>query len=74
MLGDGTIGGEEALSTTRGLEPLHATLALAGGQMGTFTPIVEIATLAVFHPRHSLAFGRPIAFQLVGDDDPRDVR
>jgi transposase len=50
------------------VQSLHAPLALAGGQMGTLTAVVEVATLTMLHPRQNLAFGRPIAFQLVRDD------
>src|SRR5262245_478232 len=60
VVGDGTIGGEEALGMPGGLEPLHAPLPLAGGLVGVFGAIVEIAMLAMFHPRqefpHSIGF------------------
>ena len=34
VLRDRTIGGEKPFSVTRGLEPLHAALPLAGGLVG----------------------------------------
>jgi hypothetical protein len=49
VLGDGTIGREEPLRVPGRLEPLHAPLPLAGGLMGVFSPIVQIAVLAVLH-------------------------
>ena len=48
MLRDGTIGREEPLGVARGLEPLHATLALAGGLVGVLYAIIEIAMLTMF--------------------------
>ena len=60
VLGDGAIGGEEALGMARGLEALHAPLPLAGRLMGVLRTVVEIAVLAMFHtgqisrwPHHS---------------------
>src|SRR3989442_12616832 len=55
MLGDGAIGGEEPLGVPRGLEPLQASLPLAGGLVGVFRAIVEIPMLAMFHPREDLS-------------------
>ncbi len=51
VLGDETIGGEEPLRMSWGLEALHAPLALAGGLMGVLRAVIEIAVLAMFHPR-----------------------
>src|SRR5689334_8932240 len=39
--------------------------------MGVLRPVVEPFVLAVLDPRHDLALGRPVRFQLVGDHDPR---
>jgi hypothetical protein len=36
--------------------------------MGVLTPIVEIAALALFHPRQRLTFGGTVAFQLIRDE------
>jgi hypothetical protein len=41
--------------------------------MGILTPIIEIATLAMFDPGQYLALGRAVAFQLVRDNDPGHV-
>ena len=55
------------------LEPLHASLPLAGRLMGVFGAVVEVAVLAMFHPRQDLALRGAVAFELVGDDDPWHV-
>ncbi len=74
VLDNGTIGGEEALGMPWRLEPLHAALALAGGLMRVFRPVIQVAMLAMFHTREHLPLGRAIAAKLIRDDDPRDVR
>jgi hypothetical protein len=73
VLGDGTIGGEEPLCVSWGLESLHAPLPLAGGLVGVLRAVVEVPVLAMFHPRKYLLLGCAVAFQLVGDDHPRHV-
>jgi hypothetical protein len=73
MLGDGTIGREKALSVPRRFKPLHASLALTGGLVGVLHPIIEIAVLAMFHPRKELALGGCVALEFISDDDPRDI-
>src|SRR5262249_8006834 len=57
----------------RYVQPLHATLALPRGPMGVFTPVVEIATLAVFDPGQDLALRRAVALELIGNNDPWHV-
>jgi hypothetical protein len=74
VLGNGSIRREKTLGMTGGFEPLHATLPLARRLMRILTPVIEIATLAVFHSRQQLLLRGTIAFQLVSDDDPRHVR
>ena len=54
-------------------EPLHATLALARRPMGVLTPVVQMAALAMFHPRQDLPLRGTIALQFIRDDDPWDV-
>ena len=68
VLGNGTIGGEKALSVPWGLEPLHALFPLARRSMRILTPVVEIATLAVFHPGQNLTLRRAVALELIRDD------
>src|SRR5438132_10677765 len=41
--------------------------------MGVLTAVVEIATLPVFDPRQDLPLRRPVALQLIRDDDPWHV-
>jgi hypothetical protein len=41
--------------------------------MGVLTPVIEIATLAVFYPGQDLPLRRAIALELIGNDDPRDI-
>jgi hypothetical protein len=43
VLDNGAIGGEEALGVPWRLEPLHAALALAGGLMRVFRPVIQVA-------------------------------
>ena len=73
VLGHGSIGRQKALGMSRGLEPLHAILPLARRPMGVLTPVVEIATLAMFHTGQYVALGRAIAFELIRDDHTRHV-
>src|SRR5215470_7864716 len=49
---------------------LHAIFALACGAMGVLTPVVEVTTLPVFHPRQDLPFRRAVALQLIRNDHP----
>jgi hypothetical protein len=71
--GNGTIGGEEALGVARGFKPLHPPHALTGRLVGILGAVVEIAVLAMLHTREHFPLGRTIAFELIRDDDPRDV-
>src|SRR5499427_6641661 len=73
VLGNRAIRGQEALGMPGGLEPLHAMLPLARRPMGVLTPVIEIATLAMFHPGGDLPFGRAITLELVRDDHPWHV-
>jgi hypothetical protein len=73
VLRDRAIGGKESLGLARGLEPLHAPLALTGGLRRVLGAIIEIPMLAMFHPWENLALGGPITFEFVGNDDPRYV-
>jgi hypothetical protein len=73
VLRDGTIGGEEPLRVSWGLEPLHPAPSLAGGLMRMFRAVVPIATLAMLDARQELALGRPIALQLIRDQYAWDV-
>jgi hypothetical protein len=41
--------------------------------MGVLTPVIEIATLAVFYPGQYLTLGRAVALQLVRNDNPWHV-
>lgn len=56
-----------------GFESLHAPLALTRLTMRILTPIIQIATLAVFDARENLALGRAIALQFFSHDHPRHV-
>jgi hypothetical protein len=57
----------------RRFEPLQAPLPLACRLVGVFRPIVQVAVLPVFHTGQDLSLGRPVAFQLIGNDDPGNV-
>jgi len=66
--GDRPIGGEKPLGVPRGLEPLHPSLPLAGGLVGVFGTIIEVAVLAVFHPGQDLPLRRAVALQFIRND------
>jgi hypothetical protein len=59
----GAIYGGEALGVPWRLEPLHAALALTGGLVRVFRPVIQVAMLAMFHTRQDLALRRTIARQ-----------
>ena len=68
VLGNRSICREKTLGLAGRFELLHATLPLARRPMRLLTSIMEIATLAMFHPGQQLAFGCPVALQLIRDD------
>jgi hypothetical protein len=74
VLSDGTMGGKELLGLTGRLKPLPAPLALAGRLVGVLRAIIEIPTLAMFHPRQQLALSRSITLEFVGDYHLRHIR
>jgi hypothetical protein len=41
--------------------------------VGVYCSVVEVAVLPVFYARQDLSFGRPVAFQLIGNEDPGNV-
>ena len=57
VLQDGTVGREEPLGITWGLEPLHTPLPLSRRLMRVLGAIVEIPMLAMFHPWKDLVEG-----------------
>ena len=72
-LRDGTRGDEEPLGVPGGLQPQHAALSPAGGLVRILGTVVQVPVLAVLHAREDPLLRGAIAFQLVGDDDPRHV-
>jgi hypothetical protein len=74
VLGDGTIRGQKPVGVLWRLKPLHAPLPLARRLVGIFRPIIEVAVLPMFHTRQDLPLRSAVAFELVRDDHPRDVR
>jgi len=73
VLGDGTIGGEEALGVARRLEPLHTLLSLTGRLVGVLRPIVEIPLLTMCHLWEDLPLGGSITLQFIGDNYARYI-
>ena len=61
VLSNWPIRGEEALHVPGGLEPLHASLPLTCGLMRVLGAIIEVAVLAVLHPREDLPLRSPVA-------------
>jgi hypothetical protein len=70
VLGDETIGRRELLGVSRRLKPLHVPLPLAGGLVGVFRTVVEIAVLPTPDTGQEFPLRCAIAFELVGDDHP----
>ena len=50
VLRDGSIGCEETLGVTGGLNPLHAPLTLTDRLVRVLCPVIEGAMLAMFYP------------------------
>src|SRR6266700_3616902 len=73
VLGNGPIGRQKTLGMSRRFESLHAILALARRPMGMLTAVIQIATLAVFHPGQCLTLGGTVALPLVRHDHTRHV-
>src|SRR6266567_9427761 len=73
VLGYGSIRREKTLGMTGGFESLHALFPLARRAMRILAPVVEIATLAVFHPRQEFSVRRAVALELIRNDDPWHV-
>ncbi len=67
VLGDRTVRGEKPLRMAGRFESLHAKLALTRWPMGVLTPVIEIATLAVFDPGQYLPLGRAIILEFIRD-------
>ena len=54
----------------RGFAPLHVVRALPRRTLGVLTPLMELATLAVFYPGQARPLGRAITLSLSRDDSP----
>jgi hypothetical protein len=50
MSGNGTIGGEEALSMPRGFEALYTPLLLTCGLVRILGAVIQMAVPAMFYP------------------------
>jgi hypothetical protein len=70
VLRDGTIGRQEPLGLSWRLEPLHPPFPLAGGLMGVFRTVVEIAVLPMLGTGQEVPLCRAVAFQLVCNKQP----
>jgi hypothetical protein len=73
VVGNGAVSREETLRMPGGFEPLHVVLALPRRTMGVLTPVIQIATLAVFDPGQDLPLGRTITLYFIRDDYPWHV-
>ena len=67
------MGREEALRMACRLEAPHDPLPLARRLVGVFRPVIEVPVLPMLHARQYFPLGRAIAFELVGDDHPRNI-
>ena len=68
---DLSVGGEETLGLPGRLEPLHLPFSSARGLMGVLRPVVQSLMLPMLNTGHDLSPGRPVAAQLVGDQEAR---
>jgi hypothetical protein len=68
MLGDGTIGRQEALGVAGRFEPLHPLLPLPSGLVRVLCPVVEIPMLPMFRAGEEFALSCCVALEFVGDD------
>jgi hypothetical protein len=73
VLGNGPIGGEEALGVPGRLESLHAPFPLSHGLVSVFGAIVQVPVQPMRHTRQELPLGCTIAGQCVGNNHPRHV-
>ena len=73
VLCNGIIGGEEALGVPWRLEALHAPFPLARGLVGILRAVIQVRVLPVFDTGQATALGSPVAFRLIGDDDPWNI-
>ncbi len=51
---------------------MYAALTLPRWPLGALTPVLEVATLAMFHFREALPLRSTIALQFIRDDDARN--
>ena len=73
VLRNRTIRGEKALRLPGRLESLQAPLPRACRLVRVFGTVVERAMLAMLYTWEKPSLGRAVAFELVGDDDPRHI-
>jgi hypothetical protein len=65
-----SVYGQETLRVSRGFEPSHLSLALAGRLMRDFGSILFVPLRAVNDRRHHDGVGRRVIAQLVRDQTP----
>src|SRR3954469_14292404 len=63
------MGGEEALSLARRLEPLHLPFSPARRLVRILGSVIQALVLSVLYRGHHLTLGGPVAGQLVRDHD-----
>ena len=73
MRGDGTVGGAEAPGVAGGLDVLHVPFPLPCGRVRVLGPVVHVPVLPMLDAGQHLPLGGPVAGQLVGDEDLRDI-
>jgi hypothetical protein len=73
-VGDLIMGRQKLLHLPRRFEPLHDPLSSSRRLVGILRSVVEAFVLAVPDPRHDLALGGRITFQLVGDQGSVRIR
>src|SRR5690349_17959303 len=66
---DRVVGGQETLSLSGRLEPLHLAFPSSCWLVRVLCPVVEPLVLAVLDARHDLLLRRAIRFQLIRDHD-----
>jgi hypothetical protein len=69
--GNDSVNLDEPLGMPSGLEPSHSPLPFTRRLMRVLGPVVQVAMLAMSNAGHHHSFRRPIAAQLISNNDAR---
>ena len=71
MRGDDSMNLDKVLRVPRGLKPSHSPLPFSGRLVRVLSAVVEVPMLSMSNTRHHNPFRRPVAAQLVSNNDAR---